>query len=187
MTYAAQFAAPNHWLFLLACGAVVNNGTASDDLQKTLKDWEVPYTFGFTAKSFNAHLASVFIAQFATRIIIKNADLSEHSLCHLLDLCYNLCRHGSLLLFCSKPNVAWILREEYKWHHHKLQPGGIPLPMQCACCKCIGCLKSFYSEDDGVRRAGFRCIHEGCRWYKQAVVTYKADQLHSYHGNWFKV
>ena len=187
MTYTAQFAAPNHWLLLLACGAVVNNSTASDDLQKTLKEWEVPYTFGFMAKSFNAHLASDFIAQFAPCIIVKNADLSEDSLCHLLDLHYNLHRHGSLLLFHSKANVPWILREEYKWHHHKLQPGGIPLPMQCAHCKCIGCLRAFYSKKDGVRQAGFKCIHEGCRWYKQAVVMYEANQLHSYHGSWFKV
>ena len=108
LTYATHIAAPNHWLFLLACGAVVNNSQASDDLQQTLHYWEIPYTFGFTAPSFNAHLASDFIANFATRVIIENADLKPESLCKLLDMCYNLRRHGTLLLFRYKENSQGI-------------------------------------------------------------------------------
>lgn len=127
MTYVTHIAAPNHWLFLLACGAVVNNSQASDDLQQTLHYWEIPYTFGFTAPSSNAHLASDFIANFGTCVIIENADLKPESLCKLLDMCYNLRRHGTLLLFCYKENSQGIWQEQYRWHHPKLQPGGIPL------------------------------------------------------------
>lgn len=144
LNYTSQFASPDHWLFLLACSTVINCGEAADDLMQALYKHKIPNTFGFTASSFNAHLASDFIANFGTHVIIKNADLSAKSLCHLLDMSYNLHRHGTILLFCFKPGVDWIIQEQYKWHHLQLQPGGIPLPMQCSHCKCIGCLKAFH-------------------------------------------
>ena len=140
LEYSVLFSHPDHWMFLLACGAVVNNRIALEDLQSTLSEWNVPYTFGFTAPTFNTHLTSDFIAHFGTRILIQTAGLKEKTICHMLDLCWNLCRHGSLILFRYSYDDKCVLREEYQWIHLTLQPGRHPLPMQCPLCKCIGSL-----------------------------------------------
>lgn len=189
LNYARDWAVPQHWMFLLACGAVVNNGDALDDLQSTLYKWKVPYTFGFTAPTFNAHLASEFFAIFGTRVIIEEAPLKEKTICSMLDLCWSLRRHGSLLLFRYPEHESqqWMLREEYMWFHIKLQPAGKPVGMQCPLCKCIGCLDTFHYKLGTHKNAGIKCLNQNCRYRKQWTVTYERNEINKEQGNWRKV
>ncbi|EPT00501.1 hypothetical protein FOMPIDRAFT_1049544 [Fomitopsis schrenkii] len=182
LQYAMHFPQEEHWMFMLACGALVNNSHARGNLEATLRKWSIPYTFGFTAPTFNMHLASNFLSIFGTRVIIKGAPLKRKTICQMLDLCWSLRRHGSVVLFRYQFEDDNILCEEYKWYHHKLQPGGEPVGMQCRRCDCIGCLKAYFFKCDNIKTAGIRCTN--CTYRLERNVDYEENQIDHYNGSW---
>ncbi|EPS97358.1 hypothetical protein FOMPIDRAFT_1052572 [Fomitopsis schrenkii] len=152
LEYTSHFPQEENWMFMLACGALVNNHHTCGNLQATPCKWSIPYTFGFTAPTFNMHLASNFLAIFGTRVIIEGALLKQKTICHMLDLCWSLRHHGSVVLFHYQFEDDNILCKEYKWYHHKLQPGGEPVGMQCRHCDCIGCFKAYFFRCDNIKQ-----------------------------------
>ncbi|KAH9914546.1 uncharacterized protein B0H18DRAFT_1045008 [Fomitopsis serialis] len=184
LEYTKQYGETSHWMFILACGAIITSPKALDTLDNELLKHRVPFCIGFTASSLNAHLAADFIIAFGSRVLIERARLTSKTLRKLLQLSWSLRRHGSIVLFRLCDNEAgmrWIAREEYVWHHRKLAPAGHPTPLQCPECKHLHTLKTFYTD----AHAGYVCMMKDCSFEAEWEVDYDAEaELDAYDGGW---
>ncbi|TFY52085.1 hypothetical protein EVJ58_g10209 [Rhodofomes roseus] len=180
-----------HWMFILACGAIVNNNTARMHLKRQLLEYKVPFAFGFSAAMFNAHLSSDFIIHFATRVIIQLAVPLRHTMARMLNMSFSLRLHSGVIVFRyhnSMENTPSITVENYVWHHPNLAPGGMRIPSQCPDCMRLGTLKPIKSVERDTMQyfAGFKC--KRCKWMKRKWVSYDprdGNLVDKVNGKWF--
>lgn len=181
--FTRRFAGKEHWLFILACGAIVNIPSALEELKESLLFYKVPFTVGFSAETFNAHLASDFFEKFGTRVLIEGAPLTSKTVCHMLDLTWNLRRHRSVNLFrlsCDDSGNNSLAHECYVWHHPTLAPAGHVAPFQCPTCLRILSVESFYCGGF----AGYYCSYDKCSFAAEWEIDYDVNSLDKYHGRW---
>ncbi|TFY57519.1 hypothetical protein EVJ58_g6976 [Rhodofomes roseus] len=162
-----------HWMFILACGAIVNNNTACMHLKRQLLEYnKVPFVFGFSAATFNAHLSSDFIIHFATRVVIQLAVPLRHTMARMRNMSFSLRLHSGVIVFRyhnSMENTPLITVKNYVWHHPNLAPGGMRIPSQCPDCMRLGTLKPIKSVERDTMRDGNLVDKVNSKWFLDII------------------
>ncbi|KAH9913652.1 uncharacterized protein B0H18DRAFT_1126092 [Fomitopsis serialis] len=178
-----------HYMFILACGAIVNKKESLEALREQLFLYKVPFTLGFTTATLNAHLCSDFVGHFATRVIVELAVPKQSTMCKMLGMSFTLRRHSSVVVFRYEGLMGdkRVDVEKYVWHHPKLAPAGHPLPYQCPICKALCCLESRTGRNHNKTHiAGYQCINNTCTYRCLWEVSYDPKKLDKEHGKWYR-
>ncbi|KAG8215296.1 hypothetical protein J3R82DRAFT_8885 [Butyriboletus roseoflavus] len=113
-------------LFMLACGAMVNNSKSLAGLRQGLTSLGVGDALTFDVKYLSTMNTMDLLMKVTKSVIIHSFEFSQ-ALEHFLKQCMTLGRHTSIIHF-----VKHIIK--YSWAHWDYQLWGQTLPLQCPQC-----------------------------------------------------
>ncbi|KAG1728831.1 uncharacterized protein EDB91DRAFT_1160485 [Suillus paluster] len=152
-------------LFLLGCGAIVNQPENFRGLRTSIVNHRISSAVAFTAKHFRPTSACHFMISFAQSVLIECFPLRE-AFPKILDQS-ELGMHSDVILMSvtsgdNHDGLAMLLQcTRYSWAHVTARPWGNTLPIQCPQCGCPTQWQKFHA--DASRKCSvFECSYAGC-------------------------
>ena len=193
--------------FLLACGAVANEGVALAGLEATAKRYvfsigrylsnkfgrlQFTDTFAFGAKRLISHHVAIWVISYASQVVVGTQP-SKDCIGNLL-YSSSIGKHTSVVYlnnaFEGKKQVFTSTR--YIWEHESLRPNSFSFPLTCPSCRHIYSWRSIPShfKDGGSAHLVFKTKVEGgkCKgtWVVPPLPSSSAISS-PYVGIWRKV
>ncbi|KAG1852691.1 hypothetical protein F4604DRAFT_1933565 [Suillus subluteus] len=152
--------APESYLWLFSCGALINNLTSFACLQQVVIDHRMMATIGFNAVRFQPSFATHLLLAFAELVIIEHLPI-DTAFPDMLGQSYKLGRHSDVFLLMPN-NSGSLAVTKFSWTHSELRPWGQYLPVQCPQCGWTNTWHSVNMHKDYI----FECKNDHCRkWY----------------------
>ncbi|KAG1863661.1 hypothetical protein F4604DRAFT_1929061 [Suillus subluteus] len=149
--------AEESYLWLFACGALINKPIAFGCLQQAVINHHMTATIGFNAVRFQPSFATHLLLAFMELVIIKRLPIRV-AFPEMVGQSYKLGRHSNVFLLVPVAPDSLAIKK-YSWTHHELRPWGQYLPVQCPDCGWTNAWRTVNTN----KNYSFECKNRQCR------------------------
>ncbi|KAG2742625.1 hypothetical protein P692DRAFT_20749050 [Suillus brevipes Sb2] len=149
--------APESFLWLFSCGALVNNAESFANLRVSVAHHGISATIAFNAIRFQPSFSAHLLLAFCELVLIQRVSIQQ-AFPDMLGQSYKLGRHSDVLLLL-KHDTNSVRVFKYCWTHSLLRPWGNFLPLQCPDCGLVDAWTSANHQ----KEYSFECKGENCR------------------------
>ncbi|KAG1817892.1 hypothetical protein EV424DRAFT_1540247 [Suillus variegatus] len=150
--------APESFLWLFSCGALVNNPASFANLHASVALHGISATMAFNAVRFQPSFSAHLLLAFCELVLIQCVSIQQ-AFPDMLGQSYKLGCHSDIFLFLKKHDINSVDVFRYCWTHSHLRPWGNFLPLQCPDCGLVDAWTSVNHNQE----YSFECKGENCR------------------------
>ncbi|KAG1797833.1 uncharacterized protein HD556DRAFT_1306422 [Suillus plorans] len=147
------------YLWLLCCGAIVNNSDSFVGLQHAVVHHKLSATVAFNAAHFQPSFASHLLLAFTEQVLVEHCPIGL-AFGDMLAQAYKLGRHTDVFLLI--PLVGSLKVSKFVWADVKFRPWGGFLPIQCPSCGWTDCWRSVFVRACKDKVYVFECKNDTC-------------------------
>ncbi|KAG1897765.1 uncharacterized protein F5891DRAFT_1191689 [Suillus fuscotomentosus] len=147
------------YLWLLCCGAIVNNSDLFAGLQRAVVHHKLSATVTFNTARFQPSFASHLLLEFTEQVLVERCPIGL-AFGDMLAQAYKLGRHTDVFLLT--PLVGSLKVSKFVWVDVKFWPWGGFLPIQCPSCGWTDCWRSVFVRACKDKVYVFECKNDTC-------------------------